>query len=73
MAITATQLQDELGRTAMSPRVLRSYGVVSTFQGWLVTGGAVVPGRVKMLRTTAADNASTQAAAVLTALRAGPA
>lgn len=71
MAITATQLQDALGRTAMSPMVLRSYGVVSTFQEWLIHGMAVVPGRVRMLRTTASDDASTQAASVLSALRAG--
>lgn len=73
MAITPAALQDALGRTVMSPMVLRSYGTISTFQEWLVTGGSVAPGRTKKLRTTAADNAATQAAAVLTALKAGPA
>lgn len=73
MAITATQLQDELGRTVLSPMVLRSYGTISTFQEWLITGGYTAPGRCKKLRTTASDNAATQAAAVLTALKAGPA
>lgn len=73
MAVTPTELQDALGRTAMSPRVLRSFGVNGTIQEWYIWGGATVPGRLKHLRTTAADDASTQAAAVLTALRAGPA
>lgn len=70
MAITGAQLQAELGKNAMSPRVLREYGVVSTYQEWLVMGSPTYPGRTRMVRTTAADNAATQAAAVLTALAA---
>ncbi len=73
MAISTVEMQDALGRSAYSPRVLKSFGVVGTFQDWYIHGMATVPGRCKTVRTTAADDASTQAAAVLTALRAGPA
>jgi hypothetical protein len=52
----------------MSPQVMREYGTVSTFQEWLVRGGPLQPGRVRLIRTTAADNAATQATAVLAAL-----
>ena len=70
MAITGAQLQAELGTNAMSPRVLREYGTVSTYQEWLVMGSPTYPGRTRMVRTTAANTAAQQAAAVLTALAA---
>jgi hypothetical protein len=71
MAITSAALQTELGVTSgRDPKVLRHFGVVATFQEWLVDGGPSTGGRVRLVRTTAADNAATQAAAVLTALRA---
>jgi hypothetical protein len=68
MAITGAALQTALGTNGMSPQVMREYGTVSTFQEWLVRGGPLQPGRVRLIRTTAADNAATQAASVLTAL-----
>lgn len=73
MAITVVEMQDALGRTPMSPLVMRYFGINSTYQEWYIHGGAVVPGRVKTVRTTAASNAATQAGEVLTALKAGPA
>lgn len=75
MAITAAQLQTALGDgNPMGPQVLISHGPNNgTFQDWYINGGTTVPGVVKHVRTTAADNAATQAAAVLTSLRLGPA
>lgn len=72
MAITGAALQAELGVTSgRDPKVLMEFGVVSTFQEWLIDGGCpTYPGRARMVRTTAADNAATQAAAVLVALAA---
>ncbi len=72
MAITGAALQAALGTTSgRDPIVLREYGTVSTFQEWLIDGGCpTYPGRARLVRTTAADNAATQAAAVRTALAA---
>lgn len=70
MAITGAQLQAALGTNAMNAIVMREYGVVSTYQEWLVSGNVDAAGRCRLVRTTAADDATTQAAAVLTALRA---
>ena len=74
MAVSAAALQAALGTTFGAPQVLQElapYG--STLQYWLCNGGTTHPGRCKMVSTTASDNAATQAAAVLTALNAGPA
>ena len=71
MAITAAALQTELGTNAMNAQVLRAFEPSQgTEQQWLVAGGADAAGRTRMVSTTASDNAATQAAAVLTALRA---
>ena len=71
MAITAAACQTELGAGAMDPRILRAWELVgTTLQGWTVTGGATVPGRTRSMTTTRSDDAATQAAAVLAALRA---
>jgi hypothetical protein len=71
MAITSAQLQTALGTNAMNAQVLRAFEPsVSTSQQWLVAGNVDAPGRTRMVVTTAADDATTQAAAVLTALRA---
>ena len=67
MAITAAAMQAELGTNGTSPRVVRS-GAVTTFQEWLVQGGVAYPGQTIWVRTTAANDAATQAAAVVTAL-----
>ena len=71
MAITVAAMQAELGTNATNPQVLRYFGAVGTFQEWLIHGNTTVGGRVKQIRTTAASDAATQAAEVLTALRAG--
>ena len=73
MSITAAALQAELatgikGRTEV--QVLREYGTYGTKQVWYVQGGVNYPGRCKFVETTEADNAATQATAVLAALSA---
>ena len=72
VAITSAALQTALGDgNAVGPRVLFSWGPNDgTVQDWTVSGGALVPGVVKHVRTTAADNAAAQAVVVLAALRA---
>jgi len=70
MAITGAALQAALGTSANNAKVTQEFGVVSTFQEWYVVGNVDAPGRDKLVRTTAADDAATQAAAVLVALRA---
>lgn len=71
MAITSAALQTELGANPNNPRVVRDYGTVGTQQHWLVNGGTVYPGRNKFCQTTAADNAATQALAIIADLKAG--
>lgn len=78
MAVTAPDLQAALSTSVNGPRVWREvppYG--GTLQYWYVSGGFVsasnIPkGRMRFVSTTASDNAATQAAAVVTALAAGP-
>jgi hypothetical protein len=70
MAITSAALQTALGTNGMSPRVLRAEGVIGTVQRWYVQANGAAAGRARWVTTTAADNAATQAAAVLAALRA---
>ena len=73
MAITAAALQAELAPSfPTGPQVLRSYGTIGTKQHWMVSGGTDYRGTVKFLATTAADDAATQAAAVLVELGKGP-
>jgi hypothetical protein len=52
--------------------VLLDHGVRGTQQHWYIQGGVGYANRTKFVVTTAADDAATQAAAVLTALTAGP-
>lgn len=73
MAITAADLNTALGGRVTDPRVLHMlppYG--GTNQYWQIKGGMDSKGRVKKLKTTAADDAATQATAVLGILAAGP-
>jgi hypothetical protein len=71
MAITPAALQTALGTNAMNAVVVRADEVIAGgLQRWYVVGNANAPGRNRWVTTTAADNAATQAAAVLTALRA---
>jgi len=70
-AVTGALLQAQLGTKATDPQVqmeLGPYG--AAVQYWSIRGGATTGGRVRNVVTTASDNAATQAAAVLTALRA---
>lgn len=70
MAVTTAQLAAELGVGHGDPKVLMAFEPSQgTLQQWLVDGRLTV-NRVRMVTTTASDNAATQAAAVLTALRA---
>ena len=70
MAITGAALQTALGLTETDARVTQELGIVGTFQEWYVEGNGDASGRAKLIRTTASDNAATQAAAVITALKA---
>lgn len=70
MAITGAQLQTALGTSENDAKVLQEFGVVGSFQEWYIEGNLDAPGKAKLIRTTASDNAATQAAAVLTALNA---
>lgn len=70
MAITGAALQTALGITPQDAKVTQEFGVVSTFQHWYVEGNMDAPGKAKLCRTTASDNAATQAASVLVQLRA---
>jgi hypothetical protein len=70
MAITSAALQTALGVGIGDPQVVMAFEPSQgTGQQWLVNGRGTVPGRVRLITTTAADNAATQAAAVLAALR----
>lgn len=73
MSVTPAQLQTALGVTIGDPLVVRAdetAGADATKQEWLVHGRGTVPGRVRYVVTTASDDAATQAAACLAALRA---
>jgi len=70
MAITGAQLQAALGTDATVPQVVREFGTFGTEQLWYITGNVTVPGHTRFVATTAADDAATQAAAVLVALAA---
>ncbi len=71
MAITAAALQAALGTNAMNAQVVQAFEPSQgTGQQWYVIGNVDAPGRARWVNTTASDNAATQAAAVLTALRA---
>jgi hypothetical protein len=70
MAITGAALQAALGSTENDAKVTQEFGVVSTFQDWYVEGNGDAAGRAKLCRTTAADDAATQAASILVQLKA---
>jgi len=73
MAITPAACQAALGSTLMNAQILRAdetQGDDATKQEWYVAGNCDAPGRVRWCRTTASDNAATQAASILTQLRA---
>lgn len=69
MAVTSAALQAELGTGIGAPRILMAFEPSQgTGQQWLIHGGVTYPGRVRFVNTTAANDAATQAAAVVTAL-----
>ena len=73
MAITPAAMQTALGTNPLSARVVRAdetQGADATKQEWYVIGNVAAPGRARWVSTTASDNAATQAAAALAALRA---
>jgi hypothetical protein len=75
MAITSAALQTALGDGNYNlPRVLRElppYGAAKQY--WVIDGGVTYRDRQRRVETTAADNAATQAAAILVLLQAGSA
>lgn len=76
MAITSAAMNTALGSNGQphKPKVLRElppYG--ASLQYWVIDGGVSYQDRQRKVVTTAADNAATQAAAVLVALQAGSA
>ena len=70
MAITAAALQAALGLNPNNAQVVQAAEPSQgTQQQWYVVGNQDAVGRSRWVSTTASDNAATQAAAVLTALR----
>lgn len=72
MAQTPAAVQAVLGANPNNARILRSVEAASdaTKQEWYAIGNVDAPGRARWISTTAADSAATQAAAILTGLRA---
>jgi hypothetical protein len=70
MAQTPAAVQAVLGTNPMNAQIIRSEEVIGSLQGWFVVGNADAAGRSRYITTTASDAAATQAAAILTALRA---
>lgn len=69
--VTPAEVQAALGTNVGSPKLLRSEQITTaTVAQYYVNGGTTVPGRVRWCTATNTDNAATQAAAILTALRA---
>lgn len=71
-SVTPEQVQAALSTDAGGARIMRAEqtAVSATAGYYLVQGGAQVPGRTRWCAITNTDNASTQAAAILTGLRA---
>lgn len=73
MAQTQAAVQAVLGTNAMNAQIVRGstvQGTDDTKQEWYVVGNVDAIGRARWISTTAADDAATQGAAILTALRA---
>lgn len=71
MAQTPAAVQAVLGTNPMNAQIVRAdEGAGGTEQRWYVLGNADAPGRNRWCVTTAANNAATQAASILTQLRA---
>ena len=72
MAQTPAAVQAVLGTNSMNAQIIRAIEVSTDplLQEWYVVANVDAPGRGRWITTTAADSAATQAAAILTALRA---
>ena len=72
MAQTPAAVQTQLGTNPMNATILRADEVdgLSTIQGWTVAGNVDAAGRTRRVTTVASDSAATQAASILTQLRA---
>lgn len=70
MAITVAACQAELGTNLNNAQIRQlQMPLTGTTQHWYVEGNQDARGRARWVSTTAADDAATQAAAILTALR----
>lgn len=72
---TAAETQAALGTSGMSATIVReenrtNSGDTVLTKNYYVLGGVDAPGRARWCQVTVADNAATQAAAILVALRA---
>lgn len=70
MAQTAAAVQAELGTNPNNAQIVHSMNEGSTNQVWYVVGNQDAVGRCRWVTSTAADSAATQAASILTGLRA---
>ena len=73
MSQTAAAVQTELGTNAMNAKILRNsvvHGADATKQEWYVQANIAVAGRARWCVTTASDSAATQAASIITQLKA---
>ena len=70
--VTPAEVQTALGTSVGTPKILRAEqtAVSATAGYYLVSGQVTVPGRTRWCAITNTDNAATQAAAILTGLRA---
>ena len=76
MAITSAQMNTALGSDGNPnlPKVVQQLGpYTGSVQYWVIDGGTTYRDRMRKISTTAADNAATQAAAVVVQLLAGSA
>lgn len=68
---TPAAVQAELGTNAMNAQIIRAdEDIDGTKCEYYVIGNVDAPGRARPVQCTIADSAATQAAAILTALRA---
>jgi hypothetical protein len=71
MAQTSAAVQAVLGTNPNNAQIIQSFEPSQgTLQQWYVCGNGDAAGRCRLVTTTASDNAATQAAAILAALRA---
>ena len=71
MAQTSAAVQAELGTGPLDVRIIRHFEAnQGTLQQWYASGGAVYPGRVRLVTSTAADTAADQATSIKNALAA---